>query len=312
MPGIGTFQAFETKAYIDHQEGKVYPSSLSVQWLQEETNRAESLVQHLIDETGYPKNELENELADLCFSLTEELKKGETINFLPFGQLTASENGIVFLPTEKNLHHQFFGLEALEIQPVQKIFHAQIEERAPIKSLPRHTIIEFRNIVLIIAMLLLILICFWFCPVKKTGKSGKDTSSDISKVDSLLNQSIPGMGDSGNLHPTLLDTPKNNTLDTSQYDSLKNEEIITIENVAELNDKVKNKTCVIIVGSFLKISNARRMEKKVIADGYQVYKGNYNNFNRVGISFDCLKHDLAGVLTELKKKYSQDSWVLKY
>ncbi|MBK9108489.1 MAG: hypothetical protein IPM92_08990 [Saprospiraceae bacterium] len=59
---------------------------------------------------------------------------------------------------------------------------------------------------------------------------------------------------------------------------------ITPEVIDSLSQLVKHKACIIIVGSFINKSNADRMAQK-IEENYQLYRGIYGKFNRVGIQF---------------------------
>ena len=93
---------------------------------------------------------------------------------------------------------------------------------------------------------------------------------------------------------------------------LNNEEIIKENNLESLNKRIKNKKCIIIIGSFKNEKYANRIAKKVQKDGYMVYRGKHGEYNRVGIQFECMTKDLQIVLAELKSKYHPQSWVLKY
>ena len=57
---------------------------------------------------------------------------------------------------------------------------------------------------------------------------------------------------------------------------------------------------------------ARTVEAAVMDMGYKLYTEPYNGYHRVGIEFDCLTQDLYRTLFQMKGRFGDDAWILKY
>ncbi len=73
-----------------------------------------------------------------------------------------------------------------------------------------------------------------------------------------------------------------------------------------------DKSCIIIVGSFVKKSNASKMLNKMYNAGFSPYAERYGKFHRTGVIFDCNERPLYQFLQDLRKTIDKDSWILKY
>lgn len=69
--------------------------------------------------------------------------------------------------------------------------------------------------------------------------------------------------------------------------------------------------CIIIVGSFARESNAKRMFNRINSAGYKVYYGKNNGMVRVGMTFECNEDDLSDSMKSMRSKFSRDAWYLK-
>ncbi len=156
-------------------------------------------------------------------------------------------------------------------------------------------------------MLWILFLCLYFCPAKNSN-----TSIPITENNSTLNNEKPlSFQDSiQQVEDTIVANQKLET--DSVISNLDREVVIDSSNIGILNDSIKNKACIIIVGSFIKKANAIRLSKQLSRSKYIVYNGNYGQFNRVGVTFNCFQQDLKLMLDELKKQYHPDAWVLKY
>jgi len=77
-----------------------------------------------------------------------------------------------------------------------------------------------------------------------------------------------------------------------------------------LTTDVINKGCMIVVGSFKNQENARRMEERVLTEGYSTLVQVNDNRSRVVVTFDCLEKDLIDFLKEIQENVSPKSWYL--
>ncbi|MEP7197653.1 MAG: hypothetical protein ABI851_14130 [Saprospiraceae bacterium] len=324
LPGIGFFKGDIAKAKIDEARGLIFPSKLSISLNPQANQMTEEMVDNIVTETGYEKESIEQSLASLVYHLGTELRVRKEVIFEPFGKLfyTNENNVLQFLPTETNLHDQFFGMKEY---PLKKI---QDQKLPPIiaivekieKKSPNNGSVFNRKILYLLALLWLLFLVLLFCPAKKNNK----TLNDSLKIDSLKVLENDALAHDSSLAQKI-DTASINKLNSDSTIPVKTEESIpankqeftkeeeiTSTEIERLNEKVKNKNCVIIVGSFKKIVNAKRQSQRVIKLKYEVYTENFGEFHRVGVKFDCLKRDLKIVLEELKQQFTNDAWILKY
>lgn len=68
--------------------------------------------------------------------------------------------------------------------------------------------------------------------------------------------------------------------------------------------------CIIIVGSFKKSRNAVKMSSLLEQKGYEVYQSQYQDFNRVGLKYECIDEDLVEYLQDIRQNISKLAWYL--
>ena len=350
LPGVGYFTGSDEKAFVDHIGGRIYPSKLTVSFNENSYERVDELIQNLVIETGYDASELESELTDLIFYLKQGLKDQGDVDFDPFGKLIKQFNGIQFQANSTNLNSEFFGMTGLPLKAInQEAYKIQHPVYPPIKPIVKNGLSEHRNLLWLLGLLWLIFLGLLFWPsLKSCNKSNKynkpnDTQSRLQdsinqvhkkredsiliahnqnsllhqKEDSLKNVNIRSkqIKDSiESVQAELMQNAKNDSIAAAKEinTKLNNEEVIKENNIESLNKRIKNKKCIIIIGSFKNEKYANRIAKKVQKDGYMVYRGKHGEYSRVGIQFECMTKDLQIVLAELKSKYHPQSWVLKY
>lgn len=310
LPGIGRFSGTKRAAYIHHIEQKIYPGSIALQFESGITSNTEQMLSHLVEETGFSQELLEEHLAALCQFIQDSLKGAPSVYFEPFGTLYQLNGNWIFKQSEHNIHQDFYKQSPLSLKPIQ---FKNEEKQIPIETkvliqTPKKSY-ELRSLLIALGILWLIFLCLYFCPNRKSN-------TEIIKGsigDSTNGAQAIQIQDSLEPEATALDSLAALVQEPiSNQDSLTNEIQIDESNVQHLNDSIQNKPCVIIVGSFIKINNANRLSEKLKRDHYNVYRGQYEKFNRVGVQFDCFKQDLKKVLEDLKKHYHPDAWVLKY
>lgn len=316
LPGIGIFEGQHQKAYIDHKDSKIYPSKLVVSFHHTEGSKAQELVDHICEETGYKNEDIENLLGQLSLELALQLRAGNQAEFYPLGMLSLKGDEYTFSSYGYNLNERFYGMEELPISPAIKT----VEEILPLTVLPQSSqqsksiFKEFKYLFWAIGLLWLIFLGLMFCPPRSSDPDSNKTKHDVRKNDST---------------PTLKDSVQLSTVDTSKHmatdsvftqkqsdkipiDSFQDEVILTDKNISTMDTVIKNKNCIIIVGSFKVESNADRLEKKIRQNGQQAFRGRFQDFYRVGVKFDCFHQNLQEVLIQLKAKYHPQAWILKY
>ncbi|NOT37625.1 MAG: hypothetical protein HOP11_09645 [Saprospiraceae bacterium] len=312
LPGIGSFQAIHKLASINTSEKQIYPSTLHVSYSPLALKKTERMVQNISEHTGYSIESIEQSLAKLLNHLSSELRVRNLVQFEPFGKLLyTKQNDILhFESSNINLHQQFFGMNAIPL-PVDE------NKKIPgFINIPNPTQVSEnkssfnRNLLYLIGLLWLLFIGLLLCPSKKPLEqnvlpavidSPKIQEPPITPIQEKKNDSIASPN-----------TVIPETKPIEKKAEFRNEEVINTNNVKSLNSKIKSKKCIIIVGSFKEKKNADKLFHKIKKTKYKSYRETSNNFHRVGIQFDCMKYDLQTVLNSLKKKFSQDAWVLMW
>lgn len=316
IPGLGIFTGSKSESYINHIQQLIYPSRIELEFVSANTLRTETMIKNLVNETGFEQDILEEHLAALCQTISESLRRNQFYDFIPFGTLGSQNGNIVFTQSQNNIHQEFYWMEPLSIMPLE---NQAIQEFTPVPAAVVQKPVskskkELAFLIIALGILWLVFLGLLCCP-RGSGNHYADNANKHSDTMHSLNAVSPSNHnpDTGRINDSLVqtkDTVRIRQSDTSTQ--LKNEIVVDSANVKELNDQIKYKPCIIIVGSFVKLSNAEKLSLKVKSDGYEVYRGEYGKFHRVGIQFNCFKHDLQSMVEELKKKYHPDSWVLKY
>ncbi len=303
LPGIGFFESEIRQARIDHLNGQIHPAELNLRLGTSTEGKADEMVSHVCVDTGLDRGQVEEQLGVLCRYLAENLKKNGWVEFDPYGKIERSGENQVFRPSGFNAHERFAGLGPLPIAPVKLQYERTEVPMAPIKPLQPRKASDLRWLYYLLAALWLIFLLLVLWPDRKKEKPA-------SHPVPVLPDSLP---DKPSEDTTLVSATPDTAITAADSSSdFQNEVLVQDHNVAEIDQEVRGKTCVIIVGSFQRAQNADRMKKKVRRDGYEPYTEAYGSFTRVGIKFNCLDRDLQQVLAELKLKYHPQSWVLKH
>ncbi|MEO6692260.1 MAG: SPOR domain-containing protein [Saprospiraceae bacterium] len=317
MPGIGYFHADKIAASINSDSTSISPTKLLLHFEPLAHQKTENMVDNIISETGYSRELIEQSIANLIYHFGTELRIRNEVQFEPLGKLYYSKtsNILQFEATKTNIHDQFFNLSELPLIPLQEINTVLLSKKTEniiSKPISKNTGIN-RNLIYLLVLLWLLFLGLLLCPAKNTTTVTTTLPSQPRK-DTLSSQII-----SPAINPTIDSSIKSKAINIDTVpvkkaipNDFKNETEIKDSNVVQLQSKVQNKKCVIIVGSFKKISNARKQIKQVKATKYKVYTENFGEFHRVGVQFDCMTNDLNKVLAQLKKKFSPDAWILKY
>ncbi|MBK8644696.1 MAG: hypothetical protein IPN15_21540 [Saprospiraceae bacterium] len=285
------------------------------------------MLENLQRESDYSMEALEEGLGQLSFHLVSELKKNQQVVFDPYGTLRQDASGeISFLPSSINLHDRFFGMEGKSLTPLVHQFQALPEVSVPVKPLPQKERNNFRWLYYLLGILWIVFLFLLMCPSRKSIqqspvkvmaedpiKKSLETQRESIELKQKHQDSISLLNamtnDSTNLNSSIQPEEESSQVSKEEFN---HEAQILDHNIEELDDKIKGRKCVIIVGSFKIKANAERLSRRVKNKNYNVYRESFGEFNRVGVKFDCLSKDLHVTLAELKKSFNPDSWILKY
>ncbi len=309
IPGWGVLEARQQDSFIDHLGELIHPSRLILHFRPSLVSRSEEMLDNLCAEFGYQKQHLSNKLESLVHAIDRALSQDRRFDFQPFGSFHYTQNELEFESGILNLHPHFFGMEPLPLKPVTRIFQGSVQDLgSPVKPLPKKSP-EMKILLAILGVLWLVFLCLLFWPKKDATTVDKTLEPSVqepplSKEDSALINALRDQPASQ------IDTTIHSNLPVDSLNSA-SEVVIKRENMDSLNNTIRHRDCIIIVGSFTKLSNANRLSKELEKHHYTPYRGNYGRFHRVGVKFNCFERNLEEVLSELKKIYHPDSWVLK-
>lgn len=98
-------------------------------------------------------------------------------------------------------------------------------------------------------------------------------------------------------------------------DDISKLEKVDLEDLINMSSDLKtkfDKSCIIIVGSFVRKYYAQKMAQRILDSNFTPYSEKYGKYHRVGVVFDCNDKPLYQFLDELRDSIDKDSWVLKY
>lgn len=310
IPGIACFRAVAQNSEVNHLEGQIYPGQLKINLAPHEDTDPHEMVRQLESDFGYAKEDILDLLNALRLEASAQLEHKGNFELIPFGDLSLEKNVLVFRQSPLNIHREFYGAKPLPVKAVQKIFQPKpFTAVPPVYRDDRKKKTSLNPLFIILGLLWIIFLALLFWPEDKppvpaSQIAAQDSSMLLTAEDSDLIQSIQNKS---------VDTAalQEEQINQIVVDPDSQEISITADVVDSLNQLVKHKECVIIVGSFIYKPNAERMAQRIEKQNYSVYRGEFGKFNRVGIKFDCMEKDLQQVLSELKQNFNPGAWVLK-
>ncbi len=249
------------------------------------------------DKYSVSKEEAQQLFDAYLSELEDSLIREGRYEMAELGMFVKDDNRIYFVPEEIDWSADFYGMPIVPAQPVKYTE----EEKEDVFSTPLR-VHETNNDNelkgdewtlwgVITALVLSALILFVITKtIERLGSDSVPNSAETSKVEVQRDPSTR------NIH-----TKKN--------------ELTLPKEEAEGREVIKEhigKPCVIVVGSFRRSDNAKKMLDKVVGRGYTPFTVESNGYHRVGVQFDCLTEDLYRKLFVLRGEFGKDAWVLVY
>ena len=114
---------------------------------------------------------------------------------------------------------------------------------------------------------------------------------------------------------TEVGSESNENHDSNIVDDIDKLEKVELQDLINMSSELRtkfDKSCIIIVGSFVKKSYAQKMIQRIVDSNFLPYSEKYGKYHRVGVVFDCNDKPLYQFLDELRSSVDKGSWVLKY
>jgi cell division septation protein DedD len=315
IPELGTFALEYTEAQFQQFKTILHPPSTKVLFSRAYEPKFDFF--GLLVETGMPRERASSLERQACedFNISRTANKPWDINGL--GSIVNN----VFVDKDQTVFNRFEGLLPLSVRPLEaspsKIQHQDDYLFHLNKSYAVSQKDTWRNYLLpiIAALITLLFIIFWVFSPKGAGNQMSteptvitDTLADDS-VEELENSLLPDESDL-----TTAKSKVNNDEHSSLHDG--NSTTVTHSSQFASNDNnswsvpTADGVCVLIVGSFKKESNAKKMLKRLKSQGYQTYSSTHQGLQRIGITYDCRANNPDLYKVKIRKQFNKNAWHL--
>lgn len=303
LPGVGSFTLKRDAAVFEDKRSILNASSYKLSYTE-----SALLGDELIQEIALKNNLSEQNAKDTLYSYINQLlhqleSKGE-MYISNLGKIVNENDSRIFTQDENSIFSKInFGLPNIALTPIVRNREEKISLIEKLREQNDNVIVpasipiveeEKSNYNIfgsikdwIIAVLLACLILCLFNSYKSCN-SNKNLKNGTTTV--------------------LLDSSTSHFIDTNLE---QNENVIIDSLIADNVEPDLPIKCIIITGSFTKSRNAIRMQDKIVSLGYDPYIARHNNFDRVGIIFNCKGVDLVSYINEIREEFNIESWYLE-
>jgi len=331
FPGLGILSISMKSAKRSPSKNKIYGPKyeVSLSDTRHDDNLNKRFTEYLSSKYRISPKKAEKEINNYSIKLLNNLANFNSAQIDNLGEFSRRKDKIQFsfsnifeeLTNESNPD---FPLLLVKRRPEQKVITAPIPNKKSKNIVIRTDKNEpswlFPFITLTVISLLFV--CFMLCISALFDKS--NDPSNLKEDNTIKNGiGINDTTDSGVEEIFKSEISKDSTLEKDF--KVDKEEIVpinanelekfSIDELISMGPQLKdqfNKSCIIIVGSFHRKSNADRMVKRLAQKSFTPYIEKYNRFYRTGVVFDCNEKPLYQFLDELRSTIENGAWVLKY
>ncbi|MGB4840241.1 MAG: hypothetical protein WBP08_14670 [Saprospiraceae bacterium] len=321
VPEMGTFHLQYDQAYFDNNHEILYPPKTKVYF--SPAVDPDYILSNLLSVDGISERDSEfiENLVVNDFAAT--VKKGIPFEFDGLG--TISNN--IFIEKDKETFNRYTGLKDLSVKVVQKGNFKLDDNFVHYLNKPKNQVVEdrFTDLILpgLLALMVSVIIAFWVFTRENIPGHETEQIQQVKPIDNVrYSDTMYNAIDSGIETRDNKDTITQNQEIEGESNKPSTKSIVrklTKPEAPFINESedtmVKSITdsdilCVIIVGTFINISNADNMSKKITDMGYSSFQQNYHGMTRVGIRYDCGKNDPESYKMKIRKIFNQDAWHL--
>lgn len=320
LPGLGRLFWTQKKALSGSTYQELLPPDIKINF-SDVTEDPSSFLQHLKSTLNISQQRAEEILDSWVENVKGKLKTQGAYDLEQIGEFKMGADGnIQFLPADHKLFTGF-NLPTFNLTPIDRPYApvAGVEhiESPPSNGLFSSVLINIIIPIILLGAIVILLFCLYgqlFGEEKKGDQTAKVEMVDSTGINEEENSVLPvdtALGKESK-EDSAISLSGQSEQNTQQVDSMWTEEVIPQGEEENALEKFENRTCIIIVGSFKRQQYADEMYQRIIALELQPYSEVYGDFTRVGVKFDCLKKDLYRTLFQLRGKFGEDAWILKY
>ena len=291
IPGLGAFKGTYMPAQVDQVLGELRPPRLQVEFDEALAANDGLLIGYLSD-----VNKMSPELAGakvrgFVEDAQEALKKQKSVTFPEVGRLRLNIEGRVqFLPEDKNLLPESFGLPQMRVHPIRPLTDLAAQS-APAPNAGRPLSWSRRNAHVLWASLAAAIV---------VGFAVYAALSPEIKALFVMPQAKDWTEARVNIPPAEVGQVPENEGDAVPIPSVEEENLPEPE------------LCLIAIGLFKDKENVRRLEGRIRTAGFEPFSEEMPGFTRVGVRLPFRQEsEIQTALAAIRKNLSPDAFVLK-
>jgi hypothetical protein len=340
VPGLGAFLVYRESAQIDHVQGLIHPPSKNVRFnaaLRED--ESDLLVLHIARREGMSRESAEELIQRAVEQIHAALSQKQSVPLERVGKLFQDlEGNIRFVSEGNNFDWMAYGLPVLRFYPILRNTRAE-QSNAPAADAPamapsRPKPSRAALVAASLALLLGLSGLFW-----QTG--GAPSGAQVQEAAVVQPPAVPPTtptADPASQQAGLIttDEPADAPLDIRlsadgveendedeggrQQTDKKKKEKSPEPSFSEAENRQMAKryldgaetsgAYVIMVGSFSRAENARRLSNKLLKEGYTPFSDTQKGLQRVGVRLNCSESELQRHLAKIRGNVNKGAWVL--
>jgi cell division septation protein DedD/nucleoid DNA-binding protein len=311
LPNFGGFEAYYQPAKIDFLSATISPPARLIIFNSQLISNDNLLINYIATQNNWTVENTEQALAAWVEQLKQTLTAAKTLPLPNLGRIYLdTNNSTAFEQSGTNFLSNSFGLPTIEkLQIFAKKIAEKIEDApknyrpliarteapaaaaAPTKN--NNKIAAFLAISLLSIGLPFLIWQFW--PRTTVSNNNNQTAFTFPAYFDFNNNSQPILTDS-----TLADT----TLANNQTPEP------TIEPTQQNNQNTN--TYIVVIGAFTENRNANRLLRQLEKEGYFPDVATTNSgLQRIGIQITCAPAELKLHLSDIRRKFTPEAWLLK-
>ena len=307
LPGLGRLFWLVKGPSKGNTYSQIVSPSIILQF-ESAADTSDELSEHLASTYNLAPRQASAVVADWMKHIKSALQSEGRFEMKLLGTLISKNNAVVFEPNT-GLIGENLKLPDFIVSPVDRPYSGLSPVNRPEGNDENGTFFRIlTNFIIPIILLFLIGLLSFFIYRQLTDPIPGHQNGTMIVTDTTDAEGIGQEDSSLDSHLAPMDSNEQVLTDDTTWQE---EEIPIGEEEERLSDFV-NRFCIIIVGSFKRQSNVQRMIEKIEAMGLTTHTEQFGEFTRVGVKFDCYENDLYRTLFQLRGKFSDDAWILKY
>jgi hypothetical protein len=284
IPGLGGFRAIYAPATVDQVLGDLRPPGLRVEFDENLAANDGLLVGYLSDARQIPPDSAAQRIATFVSQVREVLEKREMVTFPEIGRLRLDIEGkLQFLPEDKNISLDTFGLPSLRFRPLRTLTQEVDQVTTPVQ----HSVPARRLRILAATVALSIFIAGMVYLLLSPGVKPLFPGRQVELPEARVNVAPPD--------PDVLSTQE------------APQEVAKVEAAPS-----GSRRCIIAIGLFKDPDNVERLKNRIKGAGFQPFVEEMPEFTRVGVQFQFQEEaEIPGVLSAVRKRLAPDAFVWK-